>query len=141
DPLTGVGLDAVEVRTLEEIGKEPNELGPLLMGAARPMAGERPACELVEVEQPPSDPPDLGPPGGLSETVGVGLLEDADEAHHGTLHRLARTRRGRCHRPGHHQPRRECPRHDTCPDSAVSIGRATTSNLENVANPNARREL
>src|SRR5439155_20185943 len=67
DPLTGVGLDAVEVRTLEEIGKEPKELGPLLMVAPRPMAGERPACELVEVEQPPSDPPDLGPPGCLSE--------------------------------------------------------------------------
>src|SRR5436190_4455439 len=116
DPLTGVGLDAVEVRTLEEIGKEPNELGPLLMGAARPMAGERPACELVEVEQPPSDPPDLGPPGGLSETVGVGCWRTPTRLTTALSTVLRGPVAGAAIARGHHQPRRECPRHDTCPD-------------------------
>jgi len=53
---------------------------------------------------------------------------------------LARTHRGRCHRPGHHQPRCECPSHGPVP-ALGSIGRATTANPENLANPSARREL
>src|SRR5438132_14282784 len=104
-------LDAVHIRALEEVGEEPDELGLLIVGATSPVAGEGPARDLVEIEELPGDPLDLDPPVARHPAAGVGLLERADNAHHGRLHGLPWTRRGRCHRPGYHQPSGKCLTH------------------------------
>src|SRR2546425_7797024 len=94
DPLPRIRLDAVHIRALEEVGEEPDELGLLIVRATSPVAGEGPARDLVEIEEPPGDPLDLDPPVVRHPAAGVGLLEHADDAHHGRLHGLAWTRRG-----------------------------------------------
>ena len=137
DPLTRVRFDAVHVRALEEIGEEPDELGLLFPAATGPVAGEGAAGNLVEVEELARDPLDLDPPVARNTATGIGLLEHVDDTHHGRLHGLAWTRRGRCHRPGHHQPRGKCLTHGPASPPWSQHGPCHLTALKDPCNINA----
>ena len=86
DLLAAVRLDLGDIGALEQVGEEPDELGPLGLGERLPVPGHGPLGDLAEVEDLVGNLPDGRPPlEGLPLAFEGRTVERRDDAVDGTL--------------------------------------------------------